>query len=47
MPVDSSITIFQPIELPFYSWIINLPEDVSPDNPISLFTMYYTLEIID
>ena len=45
--MDRGSTIFQPIELPFYSQIISLPEDVSLDNPISLFNMYYTLEIID
>jgi hypothetical protein len=26
---------------------ITLPEDVSPDNPITLFTIYYTPEIIN
>ena len=38
---------FKPIQLPDWDWDIILPEDVSPDDPITLFTIYYTLEIID
>jgi nitric oxide reductase large subunit len=33
--------------LPDFDFEITLPDDVSPDDPISLFTMYYTPEIID
>jgi nitric oxide reductase large subunit len=35
------------MQLPQFGWEITLPEDVSPDNPITLFTIYYTPEIID
>jgi hypothetical protein len=38
---------FKPIQLPLFGWEITLPEDVSPDNPITLFTIYYTPEIIN
>ena len=38
---------FKPMQLPLFGWEISLPEDVSPDNPITLFTIYYTPEIID
>ena len=35
------------MELPDFGWDITLLENASPDDPITLFTMYYTLEIID
>jgi hypothetical protein len=35
------------MQLPDWDWEITLPENASPDNPITLFTMYYTPEIID
>jgi hypothetical protein len=38
---------FKPMQLPPFGWEITLPEDVSLDNPITLFTIYYTPEIID
>lgn len=38
---------FKPMQLPQFGWKITLPKDVSPDDPITLFTMYYTPEIID
>ena len=38
---------FKPIELPDFGWEIALPENASPNNPITLFIMYYTPEIID
>jgi hypothetical protein len=38
---------FKPIQLLDWDWEIMLLEDVSPDDPITLFTMYYTPEIID
>ena len=38
---------FKPMQLPPFGQEISLPEDVSPDDPITLFTMYYTPEIID
>jgi hypothetical protein len=33
--------------LPEFGWEITLPENASPDDPITLFTMYYTPKIID
>jgi hypothetical protein len=38
---------FYPMKLPDFSWEITLLENVSPDDPITLFTMYYTPEIIN
>jgi hypothetical protein len=38
---------FKPMQLPNWGWEINLPDNASPDDPITLFTMYYTPEIID
>ncbi len=38
---------FEPMQLPYFDWEINLPENFSPDDPITLFTLYYTPEIID
>ena len=46
-PIRKKGDSFKPMELPKWGWEINLPEDVSPDDPITLFTMYYTPEIID
>jgi hypothetical protein len=39
--------LFQPMKLPDFGWEITLLEDTSPDDPIILFTLYYTLEIMD
>ena len=38
---------FVPMELPNFDLEITLPETTSPDDPIALFTMYYTPEIMD
>jgi len=38
---------FDPMQLPPFHPRINLPDSIDPDNPISIFTMYYTPEIID
>jgi hypothetical protein len=38
---------FVPMQLPNWGWEINLPDHTSPDDPITLFTMYYTPEIMD
>jgi hypothetical protein len=35
------------MNLPDFGWEIALPEDVSADDPITLFTMYYPPRIID
>lgn len=38
---------FEPMKLPDWDWHLDLPDDTSPDDPISLFNMYYTPEIIN
>jgi hypothetical protein len=38
---------FIPMILPDFDFEITLPNNVSPDNPISLFTIYYTPKIIN
>jgi hypothetical protein len=35
------------MQLPDWGWEINLPNNVSSDNLITLFTLYYTPEIVD
>jgi hypothetical protein len=46
-PLRTKGATFKPMELPDFGWEIDLPENASPDDPITLFTMYYTPEIID
>jgi hypothetical protein len=46
-PISKQGDTFSPMQLPNWDWEITLPENASPDDPISLFTMYYTPEIID
>jgi hypothetical protein len=46
-PLQKKGDTFQPMKLPDFSWEIILPEHVSPDDPITLFTIYYTPEIMD
>jgi hypothetical protein len=46
-PIRKQGGTFKPIQLPNWGWEITLPENASPDDPITLFTMYYTPEIID
>jgi hypothetical protein len=46
-PLRKQGELFKPMQLPNWGWEIILPENVSPDDPITLFTMYYTPEIID
>ena len=46
-PIRKKGDSFEPMKLPYWGWEINLPENVSPDDPITLFTMYYTPEIVD
>jgi hypothetical protein len=48
-PLRNQGDIFKPMELPNWGWEINLPNNVSPDDPITLFTftIYYMPEIID
>jgi hypothetical protein len=45
--LESTGDKFVPIKLPDFDWEIHLPENTSPDNPITLFTIYYTPEIMD
>jgi hypothetical protein len=46
-PLESQGDQFVPIKLPHFDWEIHLPENASPNDPITLFTMYYTPEIMD
>jgi len=46
-PLRKKGDTFKPMKLPDFSWEITLPENTSPDDPITLFTIYYTPEIID
>ena len=46
-PLHKQGSTFKPIQLPQFDWEIDLLEDTSPDDPITLFTMYYIPEIID
>ncbi len=38
---------FKPMELPNQDQEVTLPNNVSPDDLVTLFTMYYTPEIIN
>jgi hypothetical protein len=38
---------FEPMKLPDFEPEIYLPDHVSPDDPITIFTLYYTPEIIE
>ncbi len=46
-PLQTKGEAFKPMQLPNWGWEIMLPENVSPDNPIMLFILYYTPEIIE
>jgi hypothetical protein len=46
-PLQEKGDKFIPLECPDFEAEITLLIDVSPDNLITLFTLYYTLEIID
>jgi hypothetical protein len=37
---------FDPIEIPDFELEITFPEHISPDDPITLFTLYYTPKIM-
>jgi hypothetical protein len=37
---------FEPIKLPDFEPEIYFPDHMSPDDPITIFTLYYTPEII-
>jgi hypothetical protein len=38
---------FEPMKLPDFEPKIYLPDHMSPDNPIIIFILYYTPEIIE
>ena len=46
-PLRKKGEAFKPMQLPDFGWEITLPENTSPDDPITLFSMFYTPEIID
>ena len=46
-PLRAKGDVFKPMKLPNFAWEITLPENTSPDDPTTLFTMYYTPEIIN
>lgn len=46
-PIESRGDEFLPMECPDFDLEITLPDHVSPDDPITLFTLYYTPEIIN
>jgi len=46
-PLHKKGNAFNPIELPHFDPQITLPDYISSDNPIALFTLYYTPEIIE
>jgi hypothetical protein len=47
LPLQEKRDKFIPLECPDFKTEITLFIDVSPDNSITLFTLYYTSEIID
>ena len=46
-PLESTGDKFVPMKLPHFDWKIPFPEDTSPDDPITLFIIYYIPKIID
>jgi hypothetical protein len=46
-PLRTKGDAFKPMQLPNWDLEIILPENVYPDDPITLYTMYYTPEIIE
>ncbi len=46
-PLESTGNKFVPMKLPYFGQEIHLLENTSLDDPITLFTMYYTPEIMD
>ena len=46
-PLQEKGDHFIPLKCPDFEFQITLPLDVSPDDPITLFTLYYTPQIID
>jgi len=46
-PLKTKGDSFEPIKLGDFGPEIRLPKNVSPNDPIALFTMYYSPEIMD
>jgi hypothetical protein len=46
-PLRAKGDVFKPMKLLNFAWEITLLKNTSPDDPITLFTMYYTPEIIN
>jgi hypothetical protein len=46
-PLRSKGDAFKPMQLLDFGWEVTLLDHTSPDDPITLFTMYYTPEIMD
>jgi hypothetical protein len=46
-PLKEKGSCFIPMQLDDFHYEIRLPDTASPDDPISLFTLYYTPEIIE
>ena len=46
-PLQGKGNEFIPFECPDFEFEITLPQDTSPDDPITLFTLYYTSDIIE
>jgi hypothetical protein len=46
-PLKQSSSYFIPIQLGEFGYEINLPYYTSPDDLISLFTLYYTSKIVE
>jgi hypothetical protein len=46
-PLELTGDKFVLMKLPHFDWEIHLPENVSLNDPITLFTIYYTPEIMD
>jgi hypothetical protein len=46
-PLHARGAQFKPMEIDDFDFEIHLPEDCSPDDPITLFTQYYNKDMID
>ena len=46
-PLESVGSEFIPVKIDDFEYTIQLPEDVSCDDPISIFDLYYSPRIID
>jgi hypothetical protein len=46
-PLPKAGTHFQPMQLDDFDFEVHMPEDCSPEDPITLFTQYYNQSIVD